>query len=206
MNFLHKIPIFFWSMFYPIKIYGKENIPSGGAILVCNHFRAIDCGFVARAYNKDIKFLAKKEIFKNKLFSKIVTSYGGIPIDRDHPDMKSLLSAIRAVKDGHKLCIFAEGTRNKSNTNQLQELKSGTALFAVKAKCPIVPIMMYKKAKVFRRTHMIIGKPFTLEQFYDKKLSQDEQDAMDNIVRQKMIEQQDVLTEIINSKKVKRCK
>ena len=67
MNFLHKIPIFFWSIFYPIKIYGKENIPSGGAILVCNHFRAMDCGFVARAYDKDIKFLAKKEIFKNKI-------------------------------------------------------------------------------------------------------------------------------------------
>lgn len=201
MNFLHKIPIFFWSIFYPIKIYGKENIPSDGAILVCNHFRAMDCGFVARAYDKDIKFLAKKEIFKNKLFSKIVTSYGGIPIDRDNPDLKSLLAAIRTVKDGHKLCIFAEGTRNKSNTNQLQELKSGTALFAVKAKCPIVPIMMYKKAKIFRRTHMIIGKPFTLEPFYDKKLSQEEQDEMDNIVREKMIEQQDILTEIINSKK-----
>ena len=64
MNFFQKIPIFFFSLLYPIKVYGKENIPQGGAVLVCNHFRAIDCGFIARICDKDIKYLAKKEIFK----------------------------------------------------------------------------------------------------------------------------------------------
>jgi len=102
MNFFQKIPIFFFSMLYPMKVYGKENIPEGGAVLVSNHFRAIDCGFIARICDKDIKYLAKKEIFKNKLISKIVKSYGAIPIDRDNPDMKSLLEAIKEIKKGNK--------------------------------------------------------------------------------------------------------
>ena len=193
MNFFQKIPIFFFSLLYPIKVYGKENIPEGGAVFVCNHFRAIDCGFIARICDKDIKYLAKKELFKNKLFTKIIRSYGGIPIDRDNPDMKSLLEAIKEIKKGHKLCIFPEGKRNVTGTNDLQEIKGGTVIFSVKAKCPIVPIMMLKKAKIFRRTKIIIGKPFELDEYYGKKLG--EQDIMDmaKVVREKMIEQQEIL-------------
>ena len=193
MNFFQKIPIFFFSLLYPIKVYGKENIPSGGAVFVCNHFRAIDCGFIARICDRDIKYLAKKEIFKNKLFTKIVRSYGGIPIDRDNPDMKSLLEAIKEIKKGNKLCIFPEGKRNVSGTNQLQEIKGGSVIFSVKAKCPIVPIMMLKKAKIFRCTKIIIGKPFELEDYYGKKLTEEEISEMAQIIRTKMIEQQEIL-------------
>ncbi len=196
MNFFQKIPIFFFSLLYPIKVYGKENIPEGGAVLVCNHFRAIDCGFIARICDKDIKYLAKKEIFKNKLFSKIVRSYGGIPIDRDNPDMKSLLEAIKEIKKGNKLCIFPEGKRNVTGTADLQEIKGGSVIFSVKAKCPIVPIMMLKKAKIFSRTKIIIGKPFELSEYYGKKLSEEDINALDQIVREKMIEQQNILKQL----------
>ena len=202
MNFFQKIPIFFFSLLYPIKVYGKENIPKGGAVLVCNHFRAIDCGFIARICDKDIKYLAKKEIFKNKLFSKIIRSYGGIPIDRDNPDMKSLLEAIKEIKKGNKLCIFPEGKRNVTGTSNLQEIKGGSVIFSVKAKCPIVPIMMLKKAKIFRKTKIIIGKPFELTEYYGKKLSTEDIYCLDQIVRKKMIEQQDILKEL--SSKVKK--
>ena len=197
MNFFQRIPIFFFSLLYPMKVYGKENIPEGGAVLVSNHFRAIDCGFIARICDKNIKYLAKKEIFKNKLISKIVKSYGGIPIDRDNPDMKSLLEAIKEIKKGNKLCIFPEGKRNVSGTSDLQEIKGGSVIFSVKAKCPIVPIMMLKKAKMFSKTRIIIGKPFELSDYYGKKLSEEDIAYLDQIVREKMIEQQDILKQLV---------
>lgn len=197
MNFFQRIPIFFFSLLYPMKVYGKENIPEGGAVLVSNHFRAIDCGFIARICDKDIKYLAKKEIFKNKLISKIVKSYGGIPIDRDNPDIKSLLEAIKEIKKGNKLCIFPEGKRNVSGTSDLQEIKGGSVIFSVKAKCPIVPIMMLKKAKMFSKTRIIIGKPFELSDYYGKKLSEEDIAYLDQIVREKMIEQQDILKQLV---------
>ena len=202
MNFLHKIPIFFFSLLYPMKVYGKENIPKGGAVLVCNHFRAIDCGFIARICDKDIKYLAKNELFKNKLLSKIIRSYGGIPINRDNPDMKSLLEAIKEIKKGNKLCIFPEGKRNVTGTSDLQEIKGGSVIFSVKAKCPIVPIMMLKKARIFSKTKIIIGKPFELSDYYGKKLSEEDIDLLDQIVREKMIEQQNILKQL--SSKVKK--
>ncbi len=201
MNFFQKIPIFFFSMLYPIKVYGKENMPKGGAVIVCNHFRAIDCGFIARICDKDIKYLAKKEIFKNKLISKIVKSYGGIPIDRENPDMKSLLEAIKEIKKGNKLCIFPEGKRNVSGTSDLQEIKGGSVIFSVKAKCPIVPIMMLKKAKIFSRTKIIIGEPFELSDYYGKKLSGEDIEALDQIVREKMIAEQNKLKQLLTKGK-----
>ena len=197
MNFFHKIPLFFFNIFYPYKIHGKENIPEGGAVFVCNHFRAVDCGFVADAYSKDIYFLAKKELFKNKFLAKIIKSYGGIPVDRDNPDMKSMLAAIKVLKEGHKLTIFPEGTRNKSGTTELQPIKGGSMIFAVKAKCPIVPLMLSGKARFMRRTHLIIGKPFELSDYYAKKLCDSDLSEMEKIVSEKMKEQQLILFNIL---------
>ena len=115
--------------------------------------------------------------------------------------MKSLLMAVRVLKDGHKLAIYPEGTRNKTGTSELQDIKGGTVVFAVKAKCPIVPIMMLKKPRLFRRTKMIVGKPFTLEQFYGKKLTDDVIEEMGSIVKNKMIEQQLELIKLTSKNK-----
>ena len=204
MNFFLKIPVFFFSLLYPIKVYGKENIPEGGAVFAANHFRACDCGYIVRVYKKKVKFLAKKEIFKNKLFNKILKAYGAIPIDRENPDMSSLLTAIKYIKEGHKLCIFAEGKRNTTGTTELQEIKGGSVVFAVKAKCPIVPIMLSRKGKILRKTHIIVGEPFYLDEYYGKKLSDEDIKRLGEFVRGKMIEQQSVLFEKINKKKKKK--
>jgi len=201
MKFILRVPIFFFYLLYPLKVYGKENMPEGGAVLVSNHYRAIDCGYIVRAYKGEIKFLAKKEIFKNKLFSKIVKAYGGIPIDRENPDMHSMITAIKTIKSNEKLCIFPEGTRNNSKSGELQEIKGGAVVFAVKAKCPIVPMMFLKKGKIFKREKLIIGKPFTLDEFYDKKLSDEDIKKMEEIVRLKMIEQHDLLKEMSRKRK-----
>ena len=195
MRFWHKIPLFIFNIFYPYKIHGKENIPKGSAVMVCNHFRAIDCGFVADAYNSDVYFLAKKELFKNNFFGKIVKSFGAIPIDRENPDLKSLMQAISVLKHGHKLVVFPEGSRNKSGTDQLQEIKSGSGVFAVKAKCPIVPMMLLRKSRFLRRTHLIIGKPFELAEYYGKKLTDQDTADIDKIIYDKMVEQHVILKE-----------
>jgi 1-acyl-sn-glycerol-3-phosphate acyltransferase len=206
MNFFHKIPIFIFSLLCPCKIHGKENIPEGKTVIVSNHFHACDCGIVAEVYNKDIYFLAKKEIFKNKFISKIIKSYGGIPIDRDNPDMKSLLTAIRVLKDGHKLAIFVEGTRNKTGTTELQPLKGGASVLAIRAKSPIVPMMMNRKLGLFRKIHVFVGKPFELKEYYDVKLNDDIIKEIDDKVREKMIEQQKLMFDYLKMKKGNKVK
>ncbi len=206
MNFLHKIPLGIFNLLYPLKVIGKENIPEGKAILCSNHFSILDCGYVSKPYNKDIKFLAKKEIFKNKFFGALVKSFGAFPIDREKPELNTLMAVIRWLKDGHKLAIFPEGTRNKSGTREIQEIKDGTMIFSLKSRSPIVPIMIYKKAKFLRKNYMIIGKPFELTEFYGKKMTEEDMTLANQKVKEKMQEQMDLLDEYLLSKKKKKAK
>ena len=185
MNIFHKTILFFFNLLYPLKVINKENVPQGGAIFCCNHFSALDCGYVAKVYNKDIFFLAKKELFSNKVIGGIIKSFGAIPVDRDNIDMKSMLECMKVLKNRHKLVIFPEGTRNKVNDN-LQELKSGCSVFAVKTKTPIIPMMLLKKAKFLRKNYLIIGSPIYFEEFYGKKLTEEDIKVMDNTIADKM--------------------
>ena len=93
---------------------------------------------------------AKKEMFKNKFLSWFWRGMGLISLDRQKTDFTALKTSLSVLKDGKKLVIFPEGTRNKVNT-ELQEIKGGTALFAIKAKVPIVPMWIEKRGKIFRR-------------------------------------------------------
>lgn len=203
MNFFHKIPIFFFSLLCPVKFYGKDNIPKGKAVLISNHIHALDCGFIARIYNKDIYFLSKKELFERKIVGKILKSYGAIPVDRDNPDMQSMLACLRVLKDGHKLVIFPEGTRNKSGTTVIQPIMGGAMIFAIKAKSPIVPIIISGKPKIFRKTHIIIGESFELSEFYGVKIDDEVIANLEKTVKEKMVLLQQMLFEKKKSKKDK---
>lgn len=201
MKLINRFIVRVFSAIWPSKHFGKENIPEGGALISCNHFSAKDCGYIARAYDKDINFLAKKELFKNKLFSKIISSFGAVPIDRENPDLKTMLSVIKWLKGGHKLVVFPEGTRNKSGTDELQPIKGGVTLFAVKSKTPIVPTMILNKGRPFRKVKLLFGKPFELSEFYDKKLTDDDMAKMDEILISKMKEVQVELKNMVQKKK-----
>ena len=98
------------------------------------------------------------------------------------------------------MLLFPEGTRNKSGTTNLQPIKGGTALFALRAKVPIVPIMIYKKARLFSRNKLIVGKPFELSDFYDKKCTEEDYALIDKIIFDKMVDEQNNLFNLFKKK------
>ena len=149
MTLFQKILFKIASFLFPSKIYNFENIPVGKAILVSNHFSFVDPIFFLKLSKKEkIYVLAKKELFEKKIISKLLKSFNAIPIDRDNPGINSVIQVTKALKNGNKVGIFPEGTRNKSKSNLPLDFKGGSVIFALKAKCPIVPIMMLKKARL----------------------------------------------------------
>ena len=186
MKLISKFAFGLYSLMYPFKILGTENIPDDSCVVVCNHFSIVDCMFLYKLCNANCKTLCKKEIMQNKLFKTIVTDFGALPIDRESPNINEMLACLKTLKENKKLCIFPEGTRNKSKTNKLQEIKAGSGIFAVKAKKPILPVMILKKSKIFRKNYLLVGKPFELTEFYNKKLSNEDLTKMDSIIKDKM--------------------
>ena len=104
------------------------------------------------------------------------------------------------LKDGKKLVIYPEGTRTHNENMQLGEVKHGASMFAIKAKVPLVPMFISRKPKLFHRTKVYFGKPFTLEEFYGKKLDSETLEASSNVIAEKMNEVRDIALKSLTKK------
>ena len=133
---------------------------------------------------------------EGKFWGKVLKHYGLIPVDRSKADILALKQCFTVLKQGENLAIFPEGTRNKVN-DELQELKGGASLIALKAGVPVVPVMMYKRFRPFRRNFVRIGKQFDYEEFKGQKATAEVVEATEKIMREKMIECREELVEIV---------
>ncbi len=188
-------------MLFPTKIIGKKNIPNGACIISSNHTSNMDAVMLAVKTWEKKYYLAKKELFKNKLFGFILKKCGAVKIDRQANDVTAIKNCLKILKNNKKLVIFPEGTRVHNENMELGEIKHGVAMFAIKAKVPIVPMFITKTPKIFRRNRIYIGEPFTLEEFYGKKLTEEELKSAGEIVTAKMQEIREYALNSLTKKK-----
>ena len=160
-----------FKLLYPTKVLNKRNMPASERLIsVSNHYSWKDIPVLAVNVKGYRRFIAKKEIGKNKLVRSLALKLGVIFIDRDKADMHAIRESINALKAGDGLSIFPEGTRNKSADDALQEIKGGVTLLAIKGNAPIVPMIIYKHEKIFRKNYIYIGEPFDLSEFRGRLL------------------------------------
>lgn len=175
---------------YRVKVFGKENlVKKGRRIVVCNHQRKADVYVIGSLYMSRTMFLSKKEWFSNWFNKFVLSCLGAIPINREKPEISSIKRCLKVLKDEKRLAVFPEGTRNKVN-NEIQTLKTGTALFAVKGRAPITPIIIYEGIKPFKRGYAMVGESFDLSEFYDVKFTDEVAAEATKVVEQKMKELQ----------------
>jgi len=128
-----------------VKVTGKENLPNDKNFVVySNHIEYIDPLLVKQVYNDyALTFVAKEPLFKYIVLKNILYTLGAIPITKfaDRSALKSILQAIKQVKEGQPMGIFPEGKRTYSN--DLIEFKPGAFKLAQKAKADISPICLY---------------------------------------------------------------
>ena len=186
---------------FPAKFIGKKNIPEGACIIASNHTSNLDAILLAMHTWKKKYYLAKKELFNSKVSASFYKGLGCIKIDREKSDVNAIKNCLKVLKDGKKLVIFPEGTRNNNENMELGEVKHGVAMFATKAKVPIVPMFIQKKPKLFRRTRFFIGEPFELDEFYGKKLTNEELELASQKVAGKINELREFALNSLTKKK-----
>ena len=59
-------------------------------------------------------------------------------------------------------------------------------MLAVRTQTPIVPVVICNRTKIFRMTHVVIGEPFELSEYYGKKPSPKDYAVMDEEIKQRM--------------------
>ncbi len=185
-GFLKAIMRFVYYIIHPYKMIGKHKVKDGPCVLVGNHYRLWDIVHMACSTKEKVHFITKQELYKNKFLAYLCNKVEAIPVSRDGNDAKAIMMALRYLKKGEKISMFPEGTRNRTKEEMLP-LKGGAALFAIKAKVPVYPIMTAGKTRYFRRTPIIVGDPIDLSEFYDVKMTAEDYERAENIIREKML-------------------
>ena len=157
-------PVF--DLIYPRKVTGLENLPDEGGFVLCiNHCSALDPLFVSSRIprKRRMYFMAKKELFENKLLRPFVVGLGGIPVDRGHADLTAIRTSMKVLKDGYGLGIFPQGTRSKDNTPT--PMLPGAAMIALRGGVPVIPAYIDGPYRLFHHVDVRFGAPLDLTDF-----------------------------------------
>ncbi len=143
-----------------VDVQGAEHVPtSGGAVLACTHVSYLDfvfCGLAGLPSGRRTRFMAKKEIFTNRIAGPLMRGMHHISVDRS-AGQASYLEAVDRLLAGEVVGVFPEATISRSFT--VKDIKSGAARMAIEAQAPIVPVTVWGSQRLWTK-----GRPKALTQ------------------------------------------
>ena len=148
----------------PVRVRGKENFKKGeNYIVVCNHNSLMDVPVATPFIPGPNKTIAKIEMAKIPLFG-IIYKRGSVLVDRKNEESrKASFNKMREVLQlGLHMCIYPEGTRNKTK-EPLQKFHDGAFRLAVDTKKSILPSVIFNTAKVLPNKKKFYIWPHTIE-------------------------------------------
>lgn len=156
---IRKLLWIYFKIFNRVELIGAEKLPTDGAYMICaNHKSYGDPLLIASQVKRPVHFMAKKELFDNKIIGSAIKKFYAFPVDRGASDITAIKTALRVLKDGQILGVFPEGTRVKEIN--YENGKAGVIMIAHKAKVKIVPMYIegsyvpFKKLKLYVREVM----------------------------------------------------
>jgi 1-acyl-sn-glycerol-3-phosphate acyltransferase len=140
-------------MDYDIRTYGHENIPStGGAVLASNHVGYLDFvfdGWAAYLRGRRARFLAKKEVWNNKVAAVLMNGMGHIPVDRAAAPQQAFAAAEEALRNGEIIGMFPESTISPSFVPRPG--KTGSARLAQSVGAPLIPAAVWGTQRILTK-------------------------------------------------------
>lgn len=132
-------------------IKGKEHFKKGqNYVVVCNHNSFMDVPLSVTAVPPN-KTIAKIEMAKIPVFG-MIYKRGSVLVDRKSEESrrKSFLKMKSVLEMGLHMCIYPEGTRNRTS-EPLQRFHDGAFKLAVETKKEIIPALIFYTSKVLPR-------------------------------------------------------
>ena len=138
-----------------LVVSGKKHLdPDVAYVFLANHVSNIDPPVAYMATGRDVRTLAKAEVFKIPVFGTVMRMAGFPAAHRG--DRKKAISTLTAAAevlgDGHDFMVFPEGTR--SVTGKLGAFKKGSFVMAIQAGAPIVPVVLRGTREIWPRGSM----------------------------------------------------
>lgn len=134
-------------LLYRTTAIGVKNVPkTGPLILAPNHFSQMDHFFTGLYLRRQVRFMAKSQLFGPPVLTYIYSHGGVFPIRRGHRDEEAFVTANTILEQDGMLLIYAEGGRSRSG--ELGEPKRGIGRIALESGAPVVPVAIHGSASV----------------------------------------------------------
>lgn len=155
INFFRIVQVWmkFFFVFSGVRriVKGKERFKKGqNYVVVCNHNSFMDVPLSVTAVPPN-KTIAKAEMAGIPIFG-MIYKRGSVLVDRKSEESrkKSFLKMKTVLTMGLHMCIYPEGTRNKTS-EPLQRFHDGAFKLAVETGKAIIPAVIFHTAKVLPR-------------------------------------------------------
>ena len=180
------IKILFCKILFRVHYYNTENLQKYDRFIICPNHSTIFDPFFIYPLSQNLSIMAKSEIFKNKIVSKILRHYNVFPVDRKKVDTKSLLHALSIFNNDNpcELLIFPEGGVVKNKEDIGKKFHNGATFIASKLNIPIVPVFITRRPFFFSKVKVIFGEPYFLDKNLLKnkaKLKEESHNLINNI-------------------------
>jgi 1-acyl-sn-glycerol-3-phosphate acyltransferase len=133
-------PVALWGR---LQAEGVEALPTSGPALVVgnhdSHWDPIMVG-ISAIRRRQIKALAKADLWKVRGLAPVLNGMGQIPIERDAGDAGALARAVEELRRGSCIGVFPEGTRSRGKVLRARSGVGRLALEVPEAKIVCVAI------------------------------------------------------------------
>jgi 1-acyl-sn-glycerol-3-phosphate acyltransferase len=160
-----------FKIFFRLSITGAGNCPKNGPLIIApNHASFLDPLIAGFAVPRELNFMARSSLFRNRIFGRVLMSVNAFPLKREGADPRAMRLAIDKLCEGKAVLIFPEGTRSKDGN--LGAPRAGIGLLAAMSGANILPcyikdsISVLPKGAAFPRFEKIsvyIGKPIKID-------------------------------------------
>ncbi len=155
-----------------VRVFGRENVPkSGPALLLSNHQSFLDPVLCGMGLPRELDYIARDSLFRNRWFSRYIRSLNAFPIQRGQADLAAMRTIIKRLRSGRAIVLFPEATRTRDGC--IRPIKGGFVLIARKAQAPTIPVVIDGAFEAWPRTQRLpslgritvgFGKPITPQQ------------------------------------------
>ena len=152
---------------FRVKEYNKKNLSDKSYILAPNHTSDLD-GPIIWSNNENLRIMAKKECFENKLLGNFLTKVDVVKVDRDKHNGTEIREAIKYLnsENNNIFMLFPQGTISDINKNAISRIKPGAFYISAITNVPIIPVFI-EQPRIFKKSRVIYGEEMYVNDIYD---------------------------------------
>lgn len=181
-------------LLWKLEVMGAERVPLEGSVIIApNHLSLLDPPLIGCACPRELRFIAKAELFRYGLFTKLIKRLGAFPVERGTADVGAIKTALSFLNEGRAVIIFIEGTRGDGT--RLLPPTPGVTLLARQSGAQVVPTAIVgtdkawpKGAKFPRRAQIKVGfgEPITYSTLFGNRTDRAARDAFSELVMERI--------------------